>query len=788
MALTPYVLPVTTGGDGKKRARKDQHETAVNNAIGSLKTEVDGIVAGLQEDIDGKLENTSATNRLLGRKTAGTGAVEPIAPVRGISIDVDGVGLAEMPQATFKGRVAGAGTGAPTDVTVAQAKAALAYTKGDVGLGNADNTADVNKPLSPVMKSTIRSSLDAQYAPNMLAVARGGGAIEPLPGGIAGIRGVVIRGAQRGRIYRVARYQNGSTVGGVAHGIVITSIGEDRLWENGTERIDFDRNISPVTNVLSQDGSRFLRYVDPNSGIEVIIIFDTTLLPASGTAFISLADGADGWSHFISPKNYYYKDRRPIGLRLLRERLWDPLASVRLQGQGDSITAGRGAPGDVIVYPFQEFAATEGQYIFSLNASLEGAETVQVKKNGVILGSGEYTKTGATLTLTVGATAGDAIRIDEREVFHSLLTRPGPHTSGSWMNRLRLGLIQATMGRYNPTLTSAASETGAGRMSRGAYQVSAVTELNPVTAERVAAYDAQSRRRDKNIYTSSSTQFGKALNLLGGERARFKVYGNNITFVLAFLGVDMAATFDVYVDGVLAQAFPAEVAGFGYVKTVTFAYGAHDIEVHNKYTIGSQSQATIRIESIRHQKLLMVANSGVSGTRTSEWKPGSGSGVAVDIVGSSLAEFVLIGLGPNDRDWASGEKRFSYFDNIEQIIDYHQASGRYPILIAHMFVDDANDAPNAPYNTRMAEYVRDMRNIAARKAVDFIDAWSVMARYELSKNAATVTNIETEIATTALSNDGTHPNGLGHALIADEVLRHILFQVEELVDEAAPAF
>ncbi|NVP55957.1 SGNH/GDSL hydrolase family protein [Mycoplana rhizolycopersici] len=90
-----------------------------------------GDVSELQAQVDlletGKLDNTSATNRILGRRSSGTGAVEQLATVRGLSIDVDGVGLAQMPEATFKGRVAGAGTGAPTDMTVAQARAALNY-------------------------------------------------------------------------------------------------------------------------------------------------------------------------------------------------------------------------------------------------------------------------------------------------------------------------------------------------------------------------------------------------------------------------------------------------------------------------------------------------------------------------------------------------------------------------------------------------------------------------------------------------------------------------------------
>lgn len=89
----------------------------------------------------GKLDDTSATGKVLGRKTAGTGVVEQLSPVRGLSIDVDGVGLSDMAQATVKGRVAGAGTGTPTDMTMAQLKVAAA-------LENVNNTADLVKPVS----------------------------------------------------------------------------------------------------------------------------------------------------------------------------------------------------------------------------------------------------------------------------------------------------------------------------------------------------------------------------------------------------------------------------------------------------------------------------------------------------------------------------------------------------------------------------------------------------------------------------------------------------------------
>jgi lysophospholipase L1-like esterase len=101
------------------------------NRIGPLPggdvSELQAQVDDLSDAVDAKMDNTTATNRILGRRSSGTGTVEQLAPVRGLSIDVDGVGLADMPQATFKGRVAAGGTGSPTDMTVAQARAILNY-------------------------------------------------------------------------------------------------------------------------------------------------------------------------------------------------------------------------------------------------------------------------------------------------------------------------------------------------------------------------------------------------------------------------------------------------------------------------------------------------------------------------------------------------------------------------------------------------------------------------------------------------------------------------------------
>jgi hypothetical protein len=99
------------------------------------------------------------TDKLLGRDAGGSGAPTEIGVGAGLEFDgsngirvadggVSNAKLANMTQGTVKMRRAGAGTGAPTNTALADLKSDLALTKSDVGLSNADNTSDVNKPIS----------------------------------------------------------------------------------------------------------------------------------------------------------------------------------------------------------------------------------------------------------------------------------------------------------------------------------------------------------------------------------------------------------------------------------------------------------------------------------------------------------------------------------------------------------------------------------------------------------------------------------------------------------------
>lgn len=65
--------------------------------------------------------------------------------------------LADMAANTFKANNTGS-TADPADITATQAKTLLALVKGDVGLGNVDNTSDANKPVS----TATQTALDAK--------------------------------------------------------------------------------------------------------------------------------------------------------------------------------------------------------------------------------------------------------------------------------------------------------------------------------------------------------------------------------------------------------------------------------------------------------------------------------------------------------------------------------------------------------------------------------------------------------------------------------------------------
>jgi hypothetical protein len=74
---------------------------------------------------------------------------------------VDNTKAADMATKTYKGRTSAA-TGDPEDVAVATLKTDLGLVKGDVGLGNVDNTSDATKFTNPTFTGTTLTLANAQ--------------------------------------------------------------------------------------------------------------------------------------------------------------------------------------------------------------------------------------------------------------------------------------------------------------------------------------------------------------------------------------------------------------------------------------------------------------------------------------------------------------------------------------------------------------------------------------------------------------------------------------------------
>lgn len=75
--------------------------------------------------------------------------------------------LANMATKTYKGRTS-ALTGDPEDVPVSTLKTDLVLVKADVGLGNVDNTSDLNKPISTATQASLDLKLTQQQIEGLI--------------------------------------------------------------------------------------------------------------------------------------------------------------------------------------------------------------------------------------------------------------------------------------------------------------------------------------------------------------------------------------------------------------------------------------------------------------------------------------------------------------------------------------------------------------------------------------------------------------------------------------------
>ena len=137
-------------------------------------------LANVDNTSDANKPVSTATQTALNAKAnsaitvTGTGALNgggDLTVNRTLDVANDGitnVKLANAPANTLKGNNTGTAAD-PLDLTVAQVKTLLAYVKGDVGLGNVDNTSDANKPVSTAQQTALDAKADAATTTSALA-------------------------------------------------------------------------------------------------------------------------------------------------------------------------------------------------------------------------------------------------------------------------------------------------------------------------------------------------------------------------------------------------------------------------------------------------------------------------------------------------------------------------------------------------------------------------------------------------------------------------------------------
>lgn len=126
--------------------------TCISNTIGAAQWKFSTIYAGDAINISGSTISVKYDNAGIGIDVSNQLEVK--------NAGVANAKLADMTANTIKGR--SVGIGAPEDLTALQAKTVLALVKGDVGLGNVDNTADTAKAIAGDVTGTLGASTVAR--------------------------------------------------------------------------------------------------------------------------------------------------------------------------------------------------------------------------------------------------------------------------------------------------------------------------------------------------------------------------------------------------------------------------------------------------------------------------------------------------------------------------------------------------------------------------------------------------------------------------------------------------
>lgn len=324
-------------------------------------------------------------------------------------------------------------------------------------------------------------------------------------------------------------------------------------------------------------------------------------------------------------------------------------------------------------------------------------------------------------SITWGATASGIGPTTPRE--HLLSDVRDLLTSNSWANRLRRWLAAVGLGQQ-----AVITETAPGRGEARQDQT-----LDPLADDRCVVVGGA-----KSGATVGGSLFGQVLDLGVAAPLEVRFRGDAISLIYARQTTDAAATASVYLDGVLigTLAHGGASAAQGLVTRFDVAYGQHTLRVVN-----NAPTQPLRLEGVRHHRLISLHNQGLYGSNTGEWVPGS-----ANLTGALGAQddWCLIMLGTNDR---AARTYAATFANLLAIAQSVQALGVRVVMMA------ANAMPtsDATLPRDAADVARTTRRVARALGLPMIDHYETTLRAMI--NGADILA------------DNVHPDDAGHDII-----------------------
>lgn len=241
---------------------------------------------------------------------------------------------------------------------------------------------------------------------------------------------------------------------------------------------------------------------------------------------------------------------------------------------------------------------------------------------------------------------------------------------------------------------------------------------------------------------------GRALDIPVGGYASVTIYGDSVDVLWKSQSADAASTFTLDCNGSGTQTintYSDSLTHNNVASATAPSFGTNTFKIVNTGTY------PLRVQGIRHNRLIALRNNGLSGSGTATWLPTASPVILSDAVPADTTH-LLIKLGTNDR----GTKGVTNLtDNLKAIIAWIQAN-RPAVKISLSAPPKAApefDFPgNAVYYYSTGTARDAVYRVATELGLSFVDFYAATARYELTAGS-----------TTSYLDDGLHPNNAGYA-------------------------